>query len=49
MYWYFESKHRLLLYLISWYWSWMEYCLPLALANVASPHDRLRYALREFT
>ncbi|NQY67845.1 MAG: TetR/AcrR family transcriptional regulator, partial [Flavobacteriales bacterium] len=22
---YFESKHKLLLYIISWYWSWMEY------------------------
>ena len=46
---YFKSKHRLLLYLISWYWSWMEYRLLLATANVASPHDRLRYALRELT
>ena len=22
---YFENKHRLLHYLISWYWSWLEY------------------------
>lgn len=46
---YFKSKHRLLLYLNSWYWSWMEYRLLLATANVASPHDRLRFALRELT
>jgi len=24
---YFENKHKLLLYLSSWYWSWMEYKL----------------------
>ena len=46
---YFKSKHRLLLYLNAWYWSWMEYRLILATANVASPEDRLRYALRELT
>ncbi|MFM8740170.1 MAG: TetR/AcrR family transcriptional regulator, partial [Cytophagales bacterium] len=22
---YFENKHRLLLYLIAWYWTWLEY------------------------
>ena len=22
---YFENKHKLLLYLVSWYWSWLEY------------------------
>lgn len=46
---YFKSKHRLLLYLNAWYWSWMEYRLILATANVVSPEDRLRYALRELT
>ena len=24
---YFDSKHTLLVYLISWYWSWLEYSL----------------------
>jgi AcrR family transcriptional regulator len=46
---YFKSKHRLLLYLTAWYWSWMEYRLHLATANVASPEERLRSALREVT
>lgn len=46
---YFKSKHRLLLYLAAWYWSWMEYRLQLATANVASPDERLRLALRELT
>jgi len=24
---YFENKHRLLIYLVGWYWSWREYKL----------------------
>lgn len=42
---YFESKHRLLLYLTSWYWGWMEYRLVFSLANVHSPKDRLLKAI----
>ena len=42
---YFESKHKLLLYLISWYWAWLEYKLVFALANVSSPKDRLDKAI----
>jgi AcrR family transcriptional regulator len=43
---YFESKHKLLLYLSSWYWAWMEYRLMFALANVDSPEERLRRAIK---
>jgi len=46
---YFRSKHRLLLYLTAWYWSWMEYRLQLATANVPSAEERLRRALQEVT
>ena len=46
---YFRNKQRLLLYLISWHWSWMEYRLMLATANVASAEERLRLALVELT
>lgn len=46
---YFPSKHRLLLYLTAWYWSWVEYRLLLATLNVASPEERLRRALNELT
>ena len=30
---YFESKHKLLLYLTSWYWAWVEYQLVFATYN----------------
>ncbi|MEL6635107.1 MAG: TetR/AcrR family transcriptional regulator [Bacteroidota bacterium] len=42
---YFESKHKLLLYLTSWYWRWMEYQLVFSLANIESPYDRLKKAI----
>ncbi len=46
---YFKSKHRLLLYLIALYWTWMEYRLMLATRNVVDPRERLRLALHELT
>jgi AcrR family transcriptional regulator len=42
---YFESKHKLLLYLTSWYWSWLEYRLVFAIVNVENPIIRLERAL----
>jgi AcrR family transcriptional regulator len=42
---YFESKHRLLLYLISWYWSWIEVRLVYLLANIEDAEERLRRAI----
>lgn len=38
---YFKNKHMLLVYLTSWYWSWIEYELVFATANVSSPKERL--------
>lgn len=46
---YFESKHKLLLFLTSWYWGWMEYKLVFGLANIDSPEDRLARALNLIT
>ncbi len=42
---YFESKHKLLLYLSSWYWGWMEYRLVLSTSNIVDPIDKLRRAI----
>ncbi|MCW8897527.1 MAG: TetR/AcrR family transcriptional regulator [Flavobacteriales bacterium] len=42
---YFESKHKLLLYLNCWYWSWTEYKMMFGLANILSPVERLRKAI----
>jgi len=46
---YFESKHALLVYLINWYWSWIEYKLVFTTTNVPSAHDRLNNAIKLLT
>lgn len=42
---YFESKHKMLLYLLAWYWNWMDYKVILATSNIDSPKERLRIAI----
>ncbi|MBK8506463.1 MAG: TetR/AcrR family transcriptional regulator [Saprospiraceae bacterium] len=46
---YFESKHRLLLYLIAWYWSWIEFRLLYLIANIEDPEEKLMRAIRLLT
>ncbi|OGX81899.1 TetR family transcriptional regulator [Hymenobacter lapidarius] len=43
---YFENKHRLLTYLVSWHWSWLRFRMSVALHNVSDPCQRLHHALR---
>jgi AcrR family transcriptional regulator len=42
---YFENKHKLLVYLSSWYWSWMEYKLVFATTNITDPKEKLKKAI----
>lgn len=42
---YFESKHKLLVYLTSWYWGWMEYRLVFSTSNINEPMEKLRRAI----
>ena len=42
---YFENKHKLLVYLSSWYWSWMEYRLVFATSNFVNPLEKLKKAI----
>lgn len=46
---YFENKHKVLLYLSSWYLSWLEYRLVFSTANIASPEDKLSKAIKLLT
>lgn len=39
---YFENKHKLLLYLVSWYWNWLEYQIMLRTLNLEDPEECLR-------
>lgn len=42
---YFENKHKLLVYLSSWYWSRMEYKLVFATTNIQDPTEKLKKAI----
>lgn len=46
---YFESKHKLLLYLTSWYWSWIEYQLILETMVMTTDQDKLVRAVEILT
>ena len=42
---YFENKHRLLIYLIDWYWTWLDHRLEFAVQNMRDPREKLRACL----
>ncbi len=46
---YFENKHKLLLYLTSWYWAWMEYQLVFETHNIKNETERLKTAINVLT
>jgi AcrR family transcriptional regulator len=46
---YFESKQKLLLYITSWYWGWMEYQIVFSHANISSPEERLKKSIEMLT
>jgi AcrR family transcriptional regulator len=39
---YFENKHRILLYILNWYWSYMEYLVDIKLQNVSDKKEKLK-------
>jgi len=39
---YFENKHRLLVYLITWYWSFLEYKVVFSINNISDPATKLK-------
>ena len=46
---YFENKHKLLVYLSSWYWSWIEYNLVFATHNITNPEEKLAISIKIIT
>jgi len=46
---YFENKHKLLLYLTSWYWSWIEYQLVFRTFNISDPLERIERSILVLT
>ena len=39
---YFENKHKLLVYLISWYWVWLDYQISYWTNNINDPREKLK-------
>ncbi len=43
---YFENKHRLLVYLVAWYWQWVDFQLVFQTNNLTSPREKLEKLVR---
>jgi len=43
---YFENKHRLLVYLITWYWRWMDFQLNYFTHSLKDSFEKLNVAIR---
>jgi len=43
---YFENKHRLLIYLTAWYWSWLEYRVTFQTNNINDPVVKLKMVIK---
>ncbi len=43
---YFENKHRLLVYIITWYWSYLEYKVVFQTNNVKDPEIKLKSIIK---
>jgi len=39
---YFENKHRLLLYILNWYWNFLEYLVVFSLHNLHSSEEKIQ-------
>ncbi len=46
---YFENKHRLLLYILNWYWCYMEFLVTFKLENVADKKEQLKIIVHLLT
>lgn len=46
---YFESKHKFLLYLTSWYWAWIEYQLVIETFSIFNKNEKLEKAISVIT
>lgn len=43
---YFENKHFLLIYLVSWYWEWVSYLIDINMMNIEDPKRRLKIIIK---
>ena len=46
---YFENKHRLLTYIITWFWTWLEYQVVYHTNNVPATSEKIRVIIKLIT
>lgn len=46
---YFENKHRLLTYITTWFWTWMEYQMVIHTTNIKDPKEKIDLIIKLFT
>lgn len=46
---YFSSKHKLLIYILNWYWSYLEYFSKLRIAQITDAREKLSLVLEIIT
>jgi AcrR family transcriptional regulator len=45
---YYENKHMLLLYLVSWYWEWVGYWIDINTLHLKDPREKLKVIIHSF-
>jgi len=45
---YFENKHLLLLYMVNWYWEWVNYLISINTLNIDDPRKKLQIIIHCF-
>jgi AcrR family transcriptional regulator len=45
---YFENKHLLLLFLMNWYWEWVNYLITINTMNISEPKTKLKIIIHSF-
>jgi hypothetical protein len=45
---YFANKHVLLVYLVSWYWEWVNYLIRINSTNIDDPREKLKIVINSF-
>ncbi len=43
---YFENKNRLLIYIVSWYWVWLDYKIQFYTNNISNPREKLLIVIK---
>lgn len=46
---YFKNKHLLLVYILNWYWSYLEFLVMFQLKNISDPHLKIRKVIELLT